>query len=179
MDEFLAWEERQETKHEFDGVHVIAMVGGTSAHALISGNVLFALLTRLRGKPCRAYNADFMVEVAGSLRYPDVSVVCGPVAPRARRTDRPVVLFEVLSQSTAATDLSDKQDEYRNTPSVQRYVVLWQDRMHALVFTRTGADWVRAVVDGDLRLEMPEIGVSVQMAEFYIDVTFEAEEDAP
>lgn len=32
--EFLAWEERQELKYEFDGVGPVAMTGGTLAHAL-------------------------------------------------------------------------------------------------------------------------------------------------
>ena len=31
--EFLAWEERQELRYEFDGFQPYAMVGGTAAHA--------------------------------------------------------------------------------------------------------------------------------------------------
>ena len=31
-DSFLAWEDRQEGKHEFDGRHAIPMTGGSVAH---------------------------------------------------------------------------------------------------------------------------------------------------
>ncbi len=34
--EFLAWEERQELRHEFDGFAPVAMTGGTRAHETIS-----------------------------------------------------------------------------------------------------------------------------------------------
>jgi len=37
--EFLAWEARQEFRWEFDGVHPVAMTGGTAAHETISGNI--------------------------------------------------------------------------------------------------------------------------------------------
>jgi hypothetical protein len=33
--EFLAWEERQEMRFEFDGTEPVAMAGGTAAHAAI------------------------------------------------------------------------------------------------------------------------------------------------
>lgn len=53
--EFLAWEERQELKHEFDGVRLVAMAGVTAAHADIRANLTAALRSRLRGNPCKFY----------------------------------------------------------------------------------------------------------------------------
>jgi Uma2 family endonuclease len=53
----------------------------------------------------------------------------------------PVVIFEVLSPSTATTDHIVKKQEYRDTPSIQRYVMLEQDRQAATVFARTDDDW--------------------------------------
>ena len=35
LESFLAWEERQELRYEFDGFRPIAMTGGTYAHARI------------------------------------------------------------------------------------------------------------------------------------------------
>jgi hypothetical protein len=35
--EFLAWEERQELRWEFDGFQPVAMTGGTRAHETIRG----------------------------------------------------------------------------------------------------------------------------------------------
>ncbi len=51
--DFLAWEDRQDTRHEFvDGV-VRAMVGATRGHERIVGNVLAALRLRLGAAPAR------------------------------------------------------------------------------------------------------------------------------
>jgi len=38
--EFLAWEERQELRWEFDGFDPVAMTAGTRAHEIIGGSVL-------------------------------------------------------------------------------------------------------------------------------------------
>ena len=51
--QFLAWEERQELRYEFDGFAPVAMTGGTFAHDRITFNLHKALDARLAGKPCR------------------------------------------------------------------------------------------------------------------------------
>lgn len=159
--EFLAWEERQPERWEFDGFAPVAMTGGTAAHDLISGNVGASLRARLRGGPCRARGPNLKVEVAGRARYPDAFVTCGPVAPGDTVAAEPVVVFEVLSDSTAATDRTEKMDEYRATPSVRRYVMLEQDRAMATVFARAGdGRWVGEIVRAGEALAMPEVGIA-------------------
>ena len=56
--EFLAWEERQELRYEFDGSEPVAMAGGTATYADIQANLTTALRSRLRGKPCKFYGSD-------------------------------------------------------------------------------------------------------------------------
>jgi Uma2 family endonuclease len=58
--EFLAWEERQEQRYEFDGSEPVAMAGGSLAHAAIQRNLALALGTRLRGKPCQFFGSDLI-----------------------------------------------------------------------------------------------------------------------
>ena len=170
LDEFLAWEQIQELRWEFDGFAPMAMTGGTSDHSAIQLNIYLAVGGRLRGKPCRVFTADLKVRVAGSIRYPDAFVVCTPVASGTLVVFDPVVIFEVLSPSTASTDVGAKNQEYRDTPSVQRYVMLAQERRQATVFARAGNDWVGHIVTGDAVLEMPEIGISVPLTELYENV---------
>ena len=167
VDEFLAWEARQELRWEFDGFEPLAMTGGTAAHSAIQRNLSVALGTRLRGKPCQAYTSDLKIRVAGSIRYPDAFVVCTPVSPTATVVSEPVVIFEVLSPSTASTDHFVKNLEYRDTPSVARYVMLEQDRIGATMFARDGSGWVGHILDAGAILSMPEIGIEVPLAEFY------------
>jgi Uma2 family endonuclease len=88
-----------------------------------------------------------------------------------------VVVFEVLSEGTANTDLIDKNREYRATPSVQRYVILEQTHSAAMVFTRKGVDWMTEIVAGDeALLHLPKIGIAIPLADLYADVELSSSE---
>ena len=176
--EFLEWEERQPLRYEFDGVGPVAMTGGTAGHADIQANLAAALRTRLRGNPCRFYGSDLKFQVAeGRVRYPDGMVVCSPVDRTATVVHDPVVVFEVLSPSTAGNDRIVKAREYQATPSVQRYVMLEQDGVGATVYARSGNAWTHEILVADSILVLPEIALSLPLAELYEGLVFEAEQD--
>ncbi len=105
-------------------------------------------------------------------------MVCSTVANDATVVPDPVVVFEIQSPSTGSTDRIVKNEEYRATPSVQRYVMLEQDRIAATVFSRAGEDWVGHVLVGDTVLAMPEIGIEVPLPELYEGLVFDEPEDA-
>ncbi len=176
--EFLEWEEGQPLRYEFDGFGPVAMTGGTAGHADIQANLAAALRTRLRGKPCRFYGSDLKFQVAeGHVRYPDGMVVCSPVDRTATVIYDPVIVFEVLSPSTTRADRIVKAREYQATPSVQRYVMLEQDGVGATVYARSGETWTHEILVADSTLALPEIGVSLPLAELYEGIVFEAEQD--
>jgi Uma2 family endonuclease len=172
LEAFLAWEEQQALRWEFDGFEPVAMTGGTAEHSAIQRNLSIAIGGRLRGKRCQLYTSDLKVAVAGSIRYPDAFVVCSHVPRGTLVVTDPVVVFEVLSPSTASTDVGIKNQEYRDTPSIQRYVMLSQDDQRATIFARVGGDWVGHIASGDAILDMPEIGIEVSLAELYEGVSF-------
>jgi Uma2 family endonuclease len=176
LETFLDWERRQEARFEFDGVGPVAMNGGTWAHWVIQSNLMNLLMNGLKGQKCRPCGAGMKVRtVKGRIRYPDAFVVCSPVKPDADIVDDPVIVFEILSPSTASVDLFDKNHEYRETPSVQRYVILEQAGPGATVFSRQGDDWVGALQIGDTTLELPEIGLSLPLMTLYAGVLPEGE----
>ena len=175
--EFLAWEERQEFKHEFDGFGPVAMSGGTLRHAALQRKLSTALDNRLRGKSCDFYGSDVKFLTAeGTVRYPDGMVVCGPVNLNATYVENPTVVFEVLSPSTTRTDRIAKVREYQASPSVQRYVMLEQDGVAAVVYARAGAMWTHEILTAESVLALPEIGVDLPLAELYEGIAFEADE---
>jgi Uma2 family endonuclease len=169
--QFLAWEERQELRYEFDGFAPVAMTGGTVAHDQITFDLRKALDARLAGKPCRPLGPNVKIIVDGHARYPDGLVVCRPVAPDATVVDEPVIVFEVLSVGSSKIDLVDKNREYQATPCIQRYVVLYQTHRAAVVFVRRGQDWLTEIVAGDNAiLHLPEAGIDVPLDEIYANV---------
>lgn len=173
LEQFLAWEERQALRYEFDGFEPVAMTGGTAAHAGIQANLMHALVGHLRGQPCRAFGSELKIQAAGSIRYPDAFVVCTPVPPRATVVTEPVVVFEILSQSTVGSDLVVKNAEYRATPPIRRYVVLQQTEPAAIVFSHRGGEWATDLLVGlDALLALPEIGIEIPLAEIYDGIAF-------
>ena len=166
--EFLAWEERQELRYEFDGFEPVAMTGGTLAHDRIAFNLQKSLDARLVGKPCQPFGPNVKIVVDGKIRYPDVVVVCRPIAFEATVIEDPVIVFEVLSEGTGKVDLIDKNREYRATPSIQRYVVLQQTHEAAIVFVRREDGWLSEIVSGEnATLDLPEIGIALPLHEVY------------
>ena len=172
LDAFLAWEREQDRPFEFDGFAPVAMNGGTVAHSEIATNIVEALRRHLQGGPCRAFRGDLKIVVAGHVRYPDVAVTCSPVASDADIVPEPVVVFEVLSASTATVDRIVKNEEYRATPSIRHYVMLEQGRQAATVFSRAGEDWIGHVLTGEVDIALPEIGVALPLRDAYAGVTF-------
>jgi Uma2 family endonuclease len=172
-EQFLAWEEKQPLRYEYDGFQPIAMTGGTAAHAIIQHNLHIAVGRRLRGGPCRFYGSDLKIETARGFRYPDGFAVCSPVARNATVVRDPIVIFEVLSESTAGIDLVTKNQEYSASPSVQRYIVLTQDAVSGTMFERVAIDWVGHLLGADSVLRMPEIEIELPLVELYdvVDVT--------
>lgn len=102
LGEFLAWEARQELKHEFDGIRPIAMARGTLAHGRIQRNLAISAGGRLRGERCEfigsganAQLANHGFMVIGPIRecanqdyvnsgYQDAPIVPGPCSWRSR-----------------------------------------------------------------------------------------------
>ena len=177
--EFLAWEERQPLRYEFDGVGPVAMTGGTLAHARVQRNLAYALTGRLLGQPCEFIGSDLKIRTSEDhIRYPDGFVTCTGGENASTIAADPVVIFEVLSPSTAAKDRIVKAREYQAMPSVQRYVMLEQDRPAATVYARSGDAWTHEILIKDSILDLPEIGVALPLADLYVGIVFELESDA-
>lgn len=145
--DYLALEESSNTKHEYLNGEVYAMAGGTPEHAALSAAISGALLSHLRGGPCRVYSSDLRVRVlaTGLATYPDVTVVCGPLErdPAGPQTVvSPQVVVEVLSESTEGYDRGEKLDHYRTIPSLGAIVLVSHREACIEVWERgAGLEW--------------------------------------
>jgi Uma2 family endonuclease len=127
--EYLALEARGKDKHEFLCGEIFAMAGGTPEHGAVAIAVGSELRVSLRGRPCRVYSSDVRVRVqdTGLTTYPDLSVVCGQLETAPDDPDaitNPVLLVEVLSESTEAYDRGGKAAHYRRIPSLREYLLV-------------------------------------------------------
>lgn len=173
IEEFLAWEEGQELRWEFDGFAPVAMTGGTANHNRISHNLYSALRARLRGCGCEPFGLDAGVATIGdAVRYPDALVSCTKTPGTAHVVEGVVVVFEVLSPTSGRTDRIVKLREYRAVPTIRRYVILEYTGIGLSVFERASGDepWRATALTADDTLRMPEIGIDIPVAELYQEV---------
>jgi Uma2 family endonuclease len=169
MADYLAWEPHQDVRHEFDGFEPVAIDGGTAAHHRIIRNGETALRSRLL--QYEVFRETMKLRLAHTYRYPDLMVVCSALPGTATEVTDPVLVIEVLSDGNAREDRITKNEEYRQTPSIQHYVMLEQDSMAATVLTRHGDDWSGRIVTGPgAVLAFPELAVDVPLAAFYAGV---------
>jgi Uma2 family endonuclease len=176
-DAYLDWEARQPARYELVDGQVHAMGGGTAEHDTIGNNLRAALHARLRGRPCRTHGPDLKVKAGKDGRYSDALIDCGPRVPGALFAQQPVAVFEVLSKSTGWIDQSLKLRDYDATSSVRTYVLISQDEMRALVYSRdeSGRLGVQnaVVLEGaEAVIEISEFGVAVAFSDLYEDVEF-------
>jgi Uma2 family endonuclease len=179
VDDFLAWVELQRERYEFVRGRLVLMAGGSARHNDIQVNLLVALRTRLRGSPCRPNGPDLLLRIDDRTgRFPDASVTCGERGPNY--LTEPVVLFEILSESSEARDRGEKRREYQRLPSLAHYVLVDQAASRVEIYSRSeGGRWIFQEVEGlaaSLRLEA--IAVDLPLAELYDGVEFPPAGDA-
>ena len=177
LEEFLAWEERQESRNEFVDGDIRVMVGGTRRHNQVAANILTHLIQRLRGAKCQPYGEGMKILVpAGNVRYGDVTVDCGPMKDDDIAATAPCVVVEVLSKSTAFLDQSQKLDDYQSIPSMRHILHLSQERPEGELWTRDAGGWRRASLSGvDAMVDLTAIGVSFALAAAYEGINFDEE----
>ncbi len=143
--QYLVWEEQQQ-KHEFVKGEIFAMGGARREHVLVSLNVASILKQHLRGIPCQAYIADMKlrVEQEDAFYYPDVMVSCDKNDQKAEQfLANPILIIEVLSDSTEAYDRGAKFAAYRQIASLKEYVLIDIETRRIECFRRAeNDDWL-------------------------------------
>jgi Uma2 family endonuclease len=175
-EEYFAWEEQQEEKHEYFDGEVYAMSGGTLNHSRIAVNLTSMLDNHLADSGCQVFNSDARIKIQRSEKYvyPDVSVTCDE---RDRDTTQyithPCLIVEVLSPSTEAYDRGKKFKLYRQSSSLIDYVLVNAEEIEIDVFRKNDRDrWEEiSYVAGDL-VELESIDFKFQIDRVYRGIKF-------
>jgi Uma2 family endonuclease len=173
IEDYLAREELAETKHEYLGGSIHAMAGGTNDHAAVAANAVVALGSRLRGKPCRPFGSDTKVRIElpehTRFYYPDAQVVCHRNPGTERYQENPVVVIEVLSESTRRTDLGEKRHAYLAIPALKVLLLVEPDCSCVTVYRRQpqGGFATEEYEGFEAVVALPEIEADLPLAELY------------
>ena len=178
-EEYLARERVSEGRHQYYQGEIFAMSGGNARHSRISINLVWRLSQRLDGGRCEVYDKDMRIKVntSGLYTYPDASVVCGTAEFEDDKRDtllNPLVIFEVLSPSTADYDRGTKFQLYRGLSSLREYVIVAQEQPYVEHHVKQpDGSWLLSEIRGlEESLPMEAIGCTLPLSEIYHHVTF-------
>lgn len=163
--EFIEWENQQDTRHEFVEGQIIAMTGGTVAHAGLIVSLSARLFNHLQGTPCRVFTSDLKVQAAQNIFYPDVVVSCESQENDGMLCQNPKLIIEVLSSSTFRKDRHTKRLAYQEIPSLEEYMLVSQEAKHVEVYRRA-EDWQSSVYIGGL-VELRSVHLALVIDDVY------------
>ena len=157
-EQYLEVERLSSVRHEFLDGEIYAMAGGTPEHGILAARVT-SLLAAGVPSGCHVASSDVkvLIEATGLATYPDVSVVCGPLARAASDAvalTNPVLLVEITSPSTEDYDRGDKLSHYRQLPSLQAVLIVSHATKRITVVQRDAGAWVTRDVRASERVTL-------------------------
>jgi len=177
-EEYQRFEARSPVRHEYVSGEVFAMTGGSLRHNRIGLNIASRLGSHLRGTPCHVFMNDVRVRVAKAhaFYYPDLVVTCAsrekPLDMSATQVEDAVLVVEVLSTSTQATDRREKLIAYRTLPGLVEYLLVSQDFAHIQIHRRReDIGWERIEYSGFETIHLASIALDLDMREVYEGVS--------
>ena len=135
-EEYLALERSSlDIKHEFFNGEIFAMVGAKINHVRINANLTGELRNQFKGNKstCEVLPNDMRVKIETGYVYPDIAISCGDAEFEDNEFDtltNPVVIIEILSDSTEAFDRGKKFAYYRAIPTLKEYILVSQNECH-------------------------------------------------
>ncbi len=172
-EEYLALEEKAEYRSEYENGDIVTMAGGSLNHARITSNIDRLFGNKL-DKKCESLTTDVKVRIESYRKfyYPDVLVICGKIDFYQKRTDtitNPILIVEVLSDSTEAKDRGEKFAAYQTLETLQEYILVSQDKAKVEQFKREndGIWKYQATIGLTSRVKFSSIEVELELDEIY------------
>ncbi len=146
--DYIELEQSGDTKYEYYDGEIYALAGGTINQAMICTNVSTLLQNNLKETDCVAINSEvkIFIEKNNAFVYPDASVICGEIEVSEKDKNaitNPVLIVEVLSESTKRNDRGRKFFYYRTIPSFKEYIVVDQSSSFVEAYFKESDDYWR------------------------------------
>jgi Uma2 family endonuclease len=138
VEEYIAFEEKSETRHEFINGQLYEMPGTTDQHNDLCFNITALLKRLIRPTSLRAYMESVKVRIKNDkdYTYPDVFVTDDRDANSPVIKRYPSVIIEVLSDGTRVYDKTDKFIRYQKIESLKHYLTVEPDKTLVECYTK-------------------------------------------
>jgi Uma2 family endonuclease len=178
IEEYFEIESNSEIRYEFDNGILIPLLGNTLNANEIVGNIMVNLRMNLRKNGFRLFTHSIrtIVHERRLYRYPDVVVSASNTLKDIRNVTEPVLVVEVLSESTEDIDRNKKFRQYTALPSLQYYLMIHQDmaliefyqrKENSKTFEFNFFDRLSETIN------LPVLGTFISMEDIYEGIEFE------
>jgi Uma2 family endonuclease len=178
-EEYFALEVESDTRSEFRNGEIVLMTGGTPTHNKIISAFNALLWFALRGKPYSIFMTDqrLWIPERNLYTYPDAMVIDEPLQLQPGRKDtvtNPIVIAEILSDSTKAYDRDEKFEAYRTIATFQEYLLIDQYKPHVEHYVKRDVNkWLFTEYNGqDARIVLSSVSVEIALADLYENIEF-------
>ncbi len=181
-EQYFALEEKSDIRQEYYQGEIYDLAGGSVNHARIVRNFAHFSFDQLIEKSCEIFTSEMKVhiEAVDLFTYPDILIIYGQPQFYKKRDDvvlNPVLIAEVLSESTKSYDRGDKFYFYRQIPTLKHYLIIDQYSLHIEYF-QLGQDghWILSEfsdLNEPLKIRQPDF--SLTLKDIYRGVTFSEE----
>ena len=182
-EEYLEIEETSESKNEYRDGEIVPMAGGTTNHNEIAGNFYANFKFKMRGKNYKIYMGDVKLWIPRYriYTYPDIMVIQGKPIYEGNGTSKvtnPLMIVEVLSNSTENHDRTNKFRFYRSIPELQEYIIINQYEYLVEQFNKNAeGQWVLTEYESvDAVLSIKSIDFKISFSDIYEGVNLESDE---
>lgn len=168
LEEFLAFDDGTDLSYQLFEGRIVAMNPPLRGHAALVGR-----LTRIVGNqlavPCEVFAEAGIVPVnrRHSWYKADLIVTCTPGDPKDQFIAEPVLVIEVLSPTTSATDFSRKLPDYQLIPSMRDVLLVSSVERLIRHWRRAPNGWAEQGHRRSATVRLAGLPVTIAMSELY------------
>ena len=174
LEEYLEFDYNAEGRFEYFDGEVIEMSGGSPEHSLLANRLGRLLGNALDPKGCLVFQSDALLKVPKMppYRYGDVSVLCGKVIYEDLGNQKllvnPMLIVEVLSDSTEKFDKGDKFTAYKSILSFREYLLIDQYKKFVTLYTKHNERfWFQSEYVAGETLKLESVDCELKVDEIY------------
>ena len=173
VEEYFKLEEMASCKNEFRNGKIVAMSGGSLNHSRIVLNIAIIVSQLIDENTFEVFGSDHQIQIPAynHFVYSDTFVIKGE--PQLYKGGNqgilnPILVFEVLSPSTARYDRYTKFQKYKTLPSFEEYVLVEQEVPIVEVYKKNGDVWESTTYIGlDKTVKLTSINTELKMSDIY------------
>ena len=180
LEEYFALEQSSNAQFEYWDGDIVCRSGGTPNKYRLITNVFGVFATKLKSKEWKVFSSCVPIYTSKTLpyRYADASIIYGDPSYTnfngIYALENPVILVEVLSDTTEHADKNQKRIAYQAIKSLQEYILIEQNEVHVTHYVRQGDFWsIKDYREMQEVIELPSIGDTITVREIYANVKFE------